>query len=247
MLEQNKIYLGDCLEVMKDIENKSLDMIFSDLPFGTTQNKWDSIIPLDMLWEQYNRIIKDNGCIALFAQSPFNITLGFSNIKNLKYEWIWQKDRPTGFLNSKKMPMKAHENILIFYKKPPTYNPQFWESKPMNTVYTGGGGENDNYGKRNEMTQKVFNSTKRYPIDILKFNTVNGQSKYKTKHKTQKPIDLCEYFIKTYTNEGEIILDSCTGSASIPMACINTNRKFIGIEKDEEFYEISCERIKNLK
>ena len=246
MLERNKIYLGDCLEVMRDINDKSLDMIFTDLPFGTTQNKWDCIIPLDKLWEQYNRIIKNNGAIVLFAQSPFNIALGYSNIKNLKYEWVWQKDRATGHLNSKKMPMKTHENILIFYKKTPTYNPQFWESKPMNTVYKNGGGGN-NYNDCDKIENTIFNSTKRYPIDILKFNTVNGQSKDKTKHPTQKPLDLCEYFIKTYSNEGETILDNCTGSASIPIACINTNRNYIGIEKDEQYYNMACKRIEKYK
>ena len=229
---------------MKDIDDKSIDMILCDLPYGTTQNKWDSIIPLDLLWLQYNRIIKNNGAIVLFAQIPFNIVLGYSNLKMLKYEWIWEKDKGTGHLNAKKMPMKAHENIMVFYKKTPIYNPQFWESNPMNTVYKNGGGGN-NYNDCAKVENKNINTTKRYPLDLIKFNTVNGQSKEKTIHPTQKPAGLFEYLIKTYSTENETVLDNCIGSGTTAIACKNVNRYFIGMEKDETYYDIACKRVEN--
>ena len=225
---------GDCLEEMKNIEDKSVDMILADLPYGTTQNKWDSIIPLDLLWLQYNRIIKDNGCIALFSQSPFDKVLGSSNLKLLKYEWIWNKTKATGHLNSKKMPLKKHENILIFYKKPPIYNPQNIIKKLVPTIRKGGN-NGTNYGKSNKDAIQEYEN---YPIDILNF-----KSEGKTLHPTQKPIDLCEYLIKTYTNENELVLDNVMGSGSTGVACNNTDRNFIGIEKDLTYYNIACERI----
>ena len=233
-----QLYKGDCLEIMKDIPDKSVDMILCDLPYGTTQNKWDSIIPLDKLWEQYNRIIKDNGAIALFAQTPFDKVLGVSNLKILRYEWIWEKEQGTGFLNAKKMPLKNHENILIFYKKPPIYNPQMKKGKPYTlerNTYTV------NYGKQVDMV-RTENTGERYPLTILKFK----RDKEKL-HPTQKPVALLEYLIKTYTNEGEIVLDNCMGSGSTGVACLNANRKFIGIELDENYYNIACNRINNIK
>lgn len=232
--EINLIY-GDCLEKMKEIPDKTIDMILCDLPYGKTRNKWDSVISLDKLWEQYNRIIKDNGAITLFAQTPFDKVLGVSNFKMLKYEWIWEKEQGTGFLNAKKMPLKNHENILIFYKKPPTYNPQMKKGKPYtlerNTFTV-------NYGKQVDMV-RTENTGERYPLTILKFK----RDKEKL-HPTQKPVALLECLIKTYTNEGEIVLDNCMGSGSTGVACINTNRNFIGIEKDENYFNIACNRIK---
>ena len=229
---------GDCLEKMKEIPDKTIDMILCDLPYGTTQNKWDSVIPLDIIWEQYKRIIKDNGAIALFAQTPFDKVLGISNLKMLKYEWIWEKEQGTGFLNAKKMPLKNHENILIFYKKPPIYNPQMKKGKPYtlerNTFTV-------NYGKQVDMV-RTENTGERYPLTILKFK----RDKEKL-HPTQKPVALLECLIKTYTNEGEIVLDNCMGSGSTGVACLNTNRRFIGIEKDEKYFEIACNRIKEVK
>ena len=223
---------------MKDIPDKSVDMILSDLPYGTTKNKWDSIISLDKLWEHYNRIIKDNGAIVLFAQTPFDKVLGVSNLKMLKYEWIWEKEQGTGFLNAKKMPLKNHENILIFYKKPPIYNPQMRKGKSYtlerNTFTV-------NYGKQVDMV-RTENTGERYPLTILKFK----RDKEKL-HPTQKPVALLEYLIKTYTNEGEIVLDNCMGSGSTGVACLNANRKFIGIELDENYYNIACNRINNIK
>ena len=194
---------GDCLEVMKDIPDKSIDMILCDLPYGTTKNKWDSIIPLDKLWQEYERIIKDNGCIALFGQTPFDKVLGSSNLKLLKYEWIWEKESGTGFLNAKKMPLKSHENILIFYKALPMYNPIMTAGKPYKCKQ-GSGSDNWNYNKE-QGGHITENNGERYPKTILKFNRENGL------HPTQKPVALLEYLIKTYTNEGDIVLDNCMG------------------------------------
>ena len=225
---------GDCLEKMKEIPDKTIDMILCDLPYGTTQNKWDSVIPLDIIWEQYKRIIKDNGAIALFAQTPFDKVLGISNLKMLKYEWIWEKEQGTGFLNAKKMPLKNHENILIFYKKPPIYNPQMKKGKPYtlerNTFTV-------NYGKQVDMV-RTENTGERYPLTILKFK----RDKEKL-HPTQKPVALLECLIKTYTNEGEIVLDNCMGSGSTGIACLRTNRNFIGIEKDDKYFDMAYNRI----
>lgn len=236
ILEINKIYNMDCLEGMKLIPDKSIDMILCDLPYGTTRNKWDSIIPLDKLWEQYERIIKDNGAIALTAQTPFDKILGYSNLKLLRYEWIWRKPQGTGHLNAKKMPMKNHENILIFYKKSPIYNPQMTHGKPY--VLKSGRGST-NYGKQVQVV--TDNKGERYPLSVLEFNP----DKVKL-HPTQKPVSLFEYLIKTYTNEGEIVLDNCMGSGTTAIACINTNRQFIGFELSEEYCKIAEERIRNL-
>ena len=233
----NILIYGDCLEEMKNIKDKSVDMVLCDLPYGTTQNKWDSIIPLNKLWVEYNRIIKDNGCIALFSQSPFDKVLGSSNLKLLKYEWIWNKTKATGHLNSKKMPLKKHENILIFYKKPPTYNPQNIIKKSIPTIRKGGN-NGTNYG---ESSKDAIQEYENFPTDILNF-----KSEGKTLHPTQKPIDLCEYLIKTYTNGNDMVLDNCMGSGTTGVACKNTNRKFIGIEKDLNYYNIACERIKEV-
>ena len=229
-----QLYKGDCLEIMKNMPDKSIDMILCDLPYGKTRNKWDSIISLDKLWEQYNRIIKDNGAITLFAQTPFDKVLGVSNLKMLKYEWIWEKEQGTGFLNAKKMPLKNHENILIFYKKPPIYNPQMKKGKPYtlerNTFTV-------NYGKQVDMV-RTENTGERYPLTILKFK----RDKEKL-HPTQKPVALLEYLIKTYTSENETVLDNAMGSGSTGVACMNVNRNFIGIEQDDKYFEIAYNRI----
>ena len=240
---------GDCLEIMKDIPDKSIDMILCDLPYGTTRNKWDSIIPLDRLWEQYNRIIKDNGVICLFAQTPFDKILGVSNLKMLKYEWIWEKPMATGRLNCNFAPMKAHENILIFSKaagcyvkdktKAMTYNPQMTEGKPYTSI---SGRASTNYDTKWSREQLTINTGTRYPRDIQKF----AHDKDKL-HPTQKPVALLEYLIKTYTNDGDLVLDNCMGSGSTGVACINTNRNFIGIELDKKYFEIAKERIEETK
>lgn len=234
-MENIQLYHGNCLEKMKNISDKSIDMILCDLPYGTTQNKWDSIIPLEPLWQQYKRIIKDNGAIVLFAQTPFDKVLGASNLKMLKYEWIWNKKLGTGHLNAKKMPMKQHENILVFYKKLPTYNPQMREGEPY---YKTPSTTSSNYGK--QIAMGGTSNGERYPISILDFSNANRNNRL---HPTQKPIALLEYLIKTYTNEEEIVLDNTMGSGSTGVACINTNRKFIGIELEEKYFNIAKNRI----
>ena len=236
MLEVNNLYHGDCLEVMKNIDDKSIDMILCDLPYGTTQNKWDSIIPLNLLWNQYERVIKDNGAIVLTAQTPFDKFLGYSNLKLLKYEWIWEKQQGTGHLNAKKMPLKNHENILIFYKNLPTYNPQMRAGKPY--ICKSGKGSS-NYGDQVSVT--TINTGERYPLSVIEFDYDRNKL-----HPTQKPVALFEYLIKTYTNEGDLVLDNCAGSGTTAIACLNTKRNYIGIEKDENYYNIANERIKKL-
>ena len=229
-----KLLQGDCLELMKDISDKSIDLILCDLPYGTTQNKWDTVIPFDKLWAQYNRIIKDNGAILLFSQMPFGANLIMSNPKMFRYEWVWEKENSTGFLNAKKMPLKKHENILVFYKHLPTYNPQMREGFKPYTMESGKG--SSNYGAYSSIHTE--NVGTRYPIDIIKFN----RDKEKL-HPTQKPVALLEYLIKTYTNEGDTVLDNCMGSGSTGVACVNTNREFIGMELDEKYFNIAKERI----
>jgi site-specific DNA-methyltransferase (adenine-specific) len=235
MLELNKIHHGDCLELMKDIPDGSIDMILCDLPYGTTACKWDTVIPFEHLWYQYKRIIKDNGAIVLTAQTPFDKVLGASNIKWLKYEWIWQKTEATGFLNAKKMPLKEHENILVFYKKQPTYNPQFIQGKPYK--YKKENISSKNYGD-SKGTDLIVNEGKRHPRTIRTFKKDKGL------HPTQKPVDLFEYLIKTYTNEGETVLDNCIGSGTTAIAAVQTGRCFIGIEKEKEYVDLANKRIK---
>lgn len=243
-MELNKIYNEDCLVGMNDIPDKSIDMILCDLPYGTTKNKWDSIIDLDELWNHYNRIIKDNGAIVLTAQTPFDKVLGVSNLKMLKYEWIWEKTSATGHLNAKKMPMKAHENILVFYKKPPTYNPQKTtghERKVSTAKHKRNSKNSSNYG---ESSATTYDSTERYPRSVQLFSTDKQKSSL---HPTQKPVALFEYLIRTYSNEGETVLDNCMGSGTTAVACMNTNRSYIGFELDRDYYELANERIINHK
>lgn len=235
-MDNIKLFQDDCLEVMKNIPDKSIDMILCDLPYGTTRNKWDSCIDLDLLWKQYERIIKDNGAIVLFAQVPFNITLGASNLKLLKYEWIWEKEQGTGFLNAKKMPLKSHENIMVFYKKPPIYNPQMVGNEKRIIKRNPKGKTTSNYGQFAYDEKSEYEG--RYPTTVLKFKRDKNKL-----HPTQKPVALLEYLIKTYTNKGDNILDNCMGSGSTGVACINTNRKFIGIELDNNYFEIAKKRI----
>ena len=229
-----KLLQGDCLELMKDIPDKSVDLILCDLPYGTTHNKWDTVIPFDKLWTQYNRIIKDNGAILLFSQMPFGANLIMSNPKMFRYEWIWEKTQATGHLNAKKMPMKAHENILVFYKHLPTYNPQMRTGFKAYTQKSGRA--SSNYGSQIQVITE--NNGERYPIDIVEFEKDSDKL-----HPTQKPVVLLEYLIKTYTNEGDTVLDNCMGSGSTGVACKKTNREFIGMELDEKYFKIACDRI----
>ena len=235
-LALNKIYNEDCLEGMKRIDDKSIDMILCDLPYGMTYNKWDTVIPLDRLWKQYKRVIKDNGAIVLTASQPFASELICSNRKLFRYEWIWEKENSTNFLNAKKMPLKKHENILVFYKKLPVYNPQMSKGKPYIDISTESK-NSSNYAKM-KILPPVVNTGTRYPISIIKFS----RDKEKL-HPTQKPVALFEYLIRTYTNEGETVLDNCIGSGTTAIACLNTNRNFIGFEKDKEYWEIANERL----
>lgn len=235
-MDNIKLLHGDCLELMKDIPAASIDLILCDLPYGTTRNKWDSVIPLELLWEEYRRVIKSNGAIVLFSQQPFTSELVTSNKSMFKYEWVWQKSQGTGHLNAKKMPLKAHENILVFYDKLPTYNPQWWYGKKYKA---SSGKPSSNYGAQNIGTVTISDG-RRYPLDCLQ---VARTEKDKYLHPTQKPVALLEYFIKTYTNEGEMVLDNCMGSGSTGVACVNTNRAFIGIELNEEYFTIAETRI----
>lgn len=237
------MFNGDCLEVMKIIPDKSVDMVLCDLPYGTTACKWDNVIPFEPLWEQYGRIIKDNGAIVLFGSEPFSSKLRMSNLKMYKYDWVWDKVSVVGFANAKKMPLYNVENILVFYRKLPTYNPQGvvkinkkvknGKTHSIKNIDKGitainGGRLTGNY------TQEYTN----YPKQILTF----GRDKEKL-HPTQKPVALLEYLIKTYTNENEVILDNCMGSGSTCVACQNTGRKFIGIELEEKYFDIALNRI----
>ena len=234
----NKIYNEDCLEGMKRIADGSIDMILCDLPYGVVRCKWDTVIPFEPLWEQYKRVIKPNGAIVLTAQTPFDKVLGCSNLEMLKYEWIWQKTESTGFLNAKKMPLKKHENVLVFYKKQPIYNPQMTEGKPYK--YKKDCISSENYGNSNG-TDLIINNGKRYPVSIIEFKKDKGL------HPTQKPVALFEYLIKTYTDPGELVLDNCMGSGTTAIACMNTQRNFIGFEMDKGYYDIACKRIEDHK
>ena len=228
---------GDCLERMKEIPSGSVDMILTDPPYGTTACKWDSIIPLEPMWEQLKRIIKPNGAIVIFGSEPFSSSLRISNIKQYKYDWIWQKPKGTGHLNAKRMPMNNFENISVFYKRQCLYNPQY----SVGDQYKAKSGISsfDGYGKDNRIGND--NTGKRYPKRVLSFGVVERG----TVHPTQKPVTLMEYLIKTYTNENETVLDFTMGSGSTGVAAKNLNRKFIGIELDEGYFNIAKERIEN--
>lgn len=258
---------GDCLELMKDIPDKSIDMILCDLPYGTTACKWDNIIPFEPLWEQYNRIIKDNGVIVLFGSQPFTSMLISSNIKNFKYEWIWEKQKASNFMSAKHQPLKYHENICVFSNGTHNYYPQKYKvlefeeikqmtDKELKKVFESR--DYDRFGKVDKrktvndcinpkdshygsMNVKIRNADDgyRFPKSVLKIN----KSINKNVHPTQKPVALLEYLIRTYTNENEVVLDNCMGSGSTGVACVNTNRNFIGIELDPNYFEIAKERI----
>lgn len=240
---RNKIILGDCLKIMNDIPDSSVDMLLVDLPYGTTQCKWDSIIDLKQLWKQYNRICKKNAAMVFTAAQPFTSALIMSNPKNFKYTWVWEKSKATGYLNAKKMPMRAHEDICVFYRKPPVYNPQMTQGEPYNKGSAHR--PTDVYGSQVEVLVKNDTGL-RYPRTVQYFKTAESEGKKSVIHPTQKPLKLFEYLIKTYTNEGDLVLDNCIGSGTTAAACINTNRDFIGIELDEEYYSRANERIKKI-
>jgi site-specific DNA-methyltransferase (adenine-specific) len=240
----NKIINFDCLKVMPHIPDKSIDMILCDLPYGITRCAWDSIIPLDLLWVQYKRIIKNDGAIVLTSAQPFTSVLVMSNIEQFKYEWIWDKLKPTGMLNASHQPLRRHENVLVFYKSKPTYNPQKIKNpkgEEKRSLYEyrrkKEGGETVGDIKQGGVSDK-YEADKLLPVSIQAFSKDN-----KPIHPTQKPVPLFEYLIKTYTNEGDIVLDNCIGSGTTALACKNTNRRFIGIELDKGYCEIARQRL----
>ncbi len=248
-MQINNIYNGDCLELMKEIQSGSIDMILCDLPYGTTACKWDTIIPFSELWTQYERIIKPNGAIVLTASQPFTSALVMSNPKMFKYEWIWEKAVGSNFAALKYQPMKEHENILVFGKGTTIYNPIKEERKGSGKQRQKAGYANSKAtAKTGQFIGGIMDATKRtndydelrYPSSIQYFN---NRDKDRGMHPTQKPTELFEYLIKTYTNEGDLILDNCAGSGTTAIACINTNRNYICMEKDYEYYNKSIERI----
>lgn len=244
-MDINRVYFGDCLEVMRNIPNNSINMVLCDLPYGKTKNKWDSEIDLPSLWDEYNRITRENSAIILFGQDKFSAKLMMSNERYHRYNLIWDKgNRGSGFLNAKKMPLRNHEDILVFYRKLPTYNPQFSEGDPlhgMGSKFKMGESINNNYGKfdsfKNPSSQRE-GDTKKYPKSILRFDKPHPPI-----HPTQKSIELCEYLIKTYSNEGDLILDNCAGSGTTGVAAKNTGRNYILIEKDPDYYQLCLSRI----
>lgn len=230
------LWLGNCLNMMQFIPDASVDLVLCDLPYGTTRNKWDSVLPLEQLWLHYKRICK--GAIVLTAQTPFDKVLGMSNLDMLRYEWIWEKTNATGHLNANKAPLKAHENVLVFYDGLPTYNPIKTTGHPRKTA-TKRKDITSNYGLQS-FDEVVYDSTERYPRSVLVFPSDKQKEKL---HPTQKPVALMEYFIKTYTNEGDTVLDNCMGSGTTGVACVNTNRNFIGIELSDHYFKIAEHRI----
>lgn len=249
-MELNKIYNEDCLEGMKRIPDGSIDAVICDLPYGTTRNQWDSVIPLDKLWAEYRRIIKERGAIVLFAQQPFTSALVMSNPQMFKYEWIWEKESGTGHLNANYCPMKIHENLLVFSKsaacfvKNPTdamiYNPQYKKGKPYHSKSVNPV-KSSNYDMNWQNSCETHQDGEHYrPTDI-----VFCQRDADGFHPTQKPVDLLRYLVLTYTNEGDTVLDNCSGSGTTAIACIREKRNFIGFELDKHYYELACKRIEN--
>jgi len=236
----NTLYCGDCLDIMKQIGDGTIDLVLCDLPYGTTQNKWDAVIPFDSLWEQYNRVAKPNAAFVLFAQGLFYVDLVNSNRANFRYDIVWDKQLKSGFLNANVMPLRVHEQIAVFYKSKPTYNPQKVKGQPTHSKGTAVFTKdvtNNNYG---DYTPVENINDMKYPSSILSYQKPHPSVSV---HPTQKPVELLEYLIKTFTNEGDTVLDNTMGSGSTGVACVNTNRDFIGIEKDEKYFDIAKSRI----
>ena len=241
MLDLSKninLFNGDCLEVMKGIPDGSVDCVITDPPYGTTQCKWDSVIDLELMWKELHRIVKVDGAICIFGAEPFSSYLRISNIKNFKYDFIWEKSKATGFLNSKRQPLRAHEFVSIFYRKQCTYNPQMTDGKAYDKGVRKQQTEGDVYGGFEKV--QVKSEGQRYPRSVQYFKTAENEGGW---HKSQKPIALMEYLIRTYTNESETVLDFTMGSGTTGVACKNLNRRFIGVELDENYFNIAKERI----
>ena len=239
MEKEFAIYNGDCLELLKELPDGSVDMILDDLPYGTTDCAFDRRLPFEPMWEEFLRVTKHNAAIVLFSQMPFGAELIMSQRKLFRYEWIWEKSLGVGFLNAKKMPLRCHENILVFYRQLPTYNPQFTKGKPYmaNPLSTTA-----NYGKQ-DGASTGNDGEHYYPRDVIKYRQVTNFSPETNYNPQQKPVPLLEYLIRTYTNEGELVLDATMGSGSTGVACMNTKRRFVGIELEKKYYDIAQERI----
>ena len=234
---------ADCFDVFPLIDDKSIDMILCDLPYGTTQNKYDIILPFDELWEQYERIIKDNGAIVLFGQGLFFVDLINSNRKLFRYDLVWDKQLISGFLNANRMPLRVHENIAVFYKKLPTYNPQYTEGKQLHSKgksYLNKEHKNENYGKFEMTDDSRAGSTQKHPKSIISFQKPHPS---KAQHRTEKSIEMLEWLIRTYTNENDVVLDNTMGSCTCGIASLKTNRQFIGIEKEKQYYDVAVRRL----
>lgn len=247
MLEINRIHQGDCIILMKDIPDKSVNLILCDLPYGVTQNEADKVIDFEKLWEQYKRIIKDNGTIVLTAQQPFTTDLINSNRGMFRYDIIWDKRLVTGFLNAKRMPLRSHEHILIFYKSLGIYNPQFTIGNPLHSKginYKNKDIKNQNYGKFVQLDDNRKGSLEKYPVSIIRIDKKHPSIQ---EHPTEKPIELAEWIIKTYSNEGDLILDNCTGTGWTAIASKMFNRNFIGIELEQRYVDICNKRIMEVK
>jgi len=234
---QVRLFLGDCLDIMNDIEDNSVDMVMCDLPYEVTACSWDTVIPLDLLWNHYNRICKENAALVFTATQPFTTLLINSNLKNFRYELIWEKPQGTNPLTAKKMPLKSHENILVFYRRLPTYNPQMEQGSPYKGFQSQKSTIGEVYGSNKSVHRNNEEGT-RYPKSVMRFKQERDGL-----HPTQKPVALMEYLIKTFSNENDVILDNAMGSGSTGVACINTNRKFIGIEKERKYYNVATKRI----
>jgi site-specific DNA-methyltransferase (adenine-specific) len=244
VIKQNSIIFGDSLEIMKGIKDKSIDMILCDLPYGETSNEEDNMLDFTILWNHYERIIKESGNIILFAQGLFFVDLVNSNRKLFKYEWIWDKQLCSGFLNAKKRPLRQHEQVCVFYKKLGTYNPQMTIGVPSHskgTKHLIKNIVNNNYNKIKAVDTDTTNN-KKYPKSIISFSKPHPSVAL---HRTAKSVELCEYLIKTYSNKNDIILDNCAGSGTTGVACLHTNRNYIMIEKNKKYYDIAVERLKN--
>lgn len=237
------LYHGDCLEIMKFILDKSVDMILCDLPYGTTNASWDIVIPFKKLWEQYNRIIKSNGAIVLFGSEPFSSLVRTSNLKAYKYDWVWNKKLAGNGILAKKQPLKIHENIIVFNTT--IYQPIMHKGKMRRKMTGGMKASNCEMLQKSKSYQEEYTNDLYYPQSIIEFSTANMRGK--KLHIAEKPVDLLEYLIKTYTKENEMVLDNCMGSGSTGVACVNTNRNFIGIELDENYFNIAKDRIEKIE